>query len=110
MLGRAVYHDPFLLAAVDGQLFGDAGSPPTRAQVVAAMSDYLQRQAAAGVPPRAILRHMLGLYHGQHGARAWRRLLSDPSFVEQHGARALAAASRAFAARHIAQDGAMAGT
>jgi tRNA-dihydrouridine synthase A len=91
MLGRAAYHDPYLLAAVDAQLFGDARPvPPSRAQVVSAMSAYLERQAGAGVPPRAILRHMLGLFHGQHGARNWRRLLSDPDFVAREGAQALA--------------------
>jgi len=101
MLGRAAYHDPYLLAAVDGGMFADAGTPPSRAQVIAAMSAYLQRQAAAGVPPRAILRHLLGLFHGERGARNWRRLLSDPDFIEQHGAQSLHAAARAFTTRRI---------
>jgi len=100
MLGRAAYHDPYLLAGVDSQLFGDA-AVPGRAEVVAAMSDYLHRQAAASVPPRAILRHMLGLYHGQPGARNWRRMLSDPAFLAQHGADSLHAAARAFALHRI---------
>jgi tRNA-dihydrouridine synthase A len=102
MLGRAAYQDPYLLAAVDRELFGAAEPPPTRSQVVAAMSAYLERQAAAGVPPRAILRHMLQLLHGEHGARNWRRLLSDPRFIDRHGARSLHAAARAFAGRHSA--------
>jgi tRNA-dihydrouridine synthase A len=99
MLGRAAYHDPYLLAAVDRELFAEADAPPSRAQVVAATAAYLQRQATAGVPPRAILRHVLGLFHGQHGARNWRRLLSDPDFIGQHGAHSLHAAARAFTAR-----------
>ena len=99
MLGRAAYHDPYLLAAVDGELFGANEAPPTRAAVVAAMSTYLERQAAAGVPPRAVLRHMLPLFHGEHGARNWRRLLSDPQFIDRHGAQALHAAARAFTTR-----------
>jgi tRNA-dihydrouridine synthase A len=98
MLGRAAYHDPYLLAGVDGEFFGAAGPPPSRAEVAAAMSAYVERQASGGVPPRAVLRHLLGLYHGQHGARNWRRLLSDPAFVGRHGAQALQAAARAFAA------------
>ncbi len=96
MLGRAAYHDPYLLAAVDGELFGATTTPPSRAQVVAMMSAYLAQQADAGVAPRAILRHLLGLYHGQRGARNWRRLLSDPAFIEQHRAQALQAAARLF--------------
>jgi hypothetical protein len=65
------------------------------------MSAYLERQAAAGVPPRAILRHMLQLFHGEHGARNSRRLLSDPAFVARHGAQTLHAAARLFTARRI---------
>jgi tRNA-dihydrouridine synthase A len=99
MLGRAAYHQPYLLAAVDRELFGATEAPPTRAQVVAAMSIYLERQAAAGVPPRAVLRHMLPLFHGEHGARNWRRLLSDPEFIDRHGAQALHAAARVFTTR-----------
>ena len=100
MLGRAAYHEPFLLAAVDRELFGAAATAPDRARVVGAMSAYLERQVADGVPPRAVLRHLLGLFHGEHGARNWRRLLSDPCFIERHGAHALNAAARAFATRH----------
>ena len=63
MLGRAAYHDPWLLA--------DPGS--TRADVVRAMYEY-----AKGVESvRHVMRHMLGLYHGHKKARLWRRLLSD---------------------------------
>ena len=101
MVGRAAYHDPYLLAAVDRALFGAADPQPTRPQAVAAMSGYLERQAAAGVAPRAILRHMLQLFHGEHGARNWRRLLSDPGFVEHHGAQALHAAARLFSTRRV---------
>jgi tRNA-dihydrouridine synthase A len=63
MLGRAAYHNPWLLA--------DAGR--TRAEVVCAMYEY-----AKGVESvRQVTRHMLGLYHGHKKARLWRRLLSD---------------------------------
>jgi tRNA-dihydrouridine synthase A len=98
MVGRAAYHDPYLLSGVDRDVFGEPAVPPSRAQVVSSMSAYLARQVAADMAPRAILRHLLGLYHGQHGARQWRRLLSDPAFVDQHGAQTLHAALRLFAA------------
>jgi tRNA-dihydrouridine synthase A len=97
MFGRAAYQDPYLLSRVDRDVFGDASTPPSRARVVASMSAYLARQVAAGVAPRSILRHLLGLYHGQRGARQWRRLLSDPAFLDQHGALALHAAAKLFA-------------
>jgi tRNA-dihydrouridine synthase A len=65
MLGRAAYHDPWLIA--------DAGK--TRADVVMAMVRYCDRQP--DVPLRNIARHMLGLYHRMPHARLWRRMLSD---------------------------------
>jgi tRNA-dihydrouridine synthase A len=65
MLGRAAYHDPWILA--------DAGK--TRSDVVQTMEGYCRRRK--DVPLRSVARHMLGLYHGQPHARLWRRLLSD---------------------------------
>jgi tRNA-dihydrouridine synthase A len=97
MLGRAAYHDPYLLAQVDRCLFGEVQPGPTRDEVVASMGGYLARVAARGVAPRAVLRHMLGLYHGQRAARHWRRLLSDPAFIAREGARALEVAQQVFA-------------
>jgi tRNA-dihydrouridine synthase A len=67
MLGRAAYHDPWVLA--------DPGK--TRADVVRAMVPYLEDQVREGTPVRSVVRHMLGLYHGTRRARLWRRLLSD---------------------------------
>jgi tRNA-dihydrouridine synthase A len=75
MIGRAAYHDPWLLAS-----FGRSTHPgpaTTRADVVAAMKRYCVARRKEGVALRSIVRHMLGLYHGQPGARTWRRMLSD---------------------------------
>jgi tRNA-dihydrouridine synthase A len=74
MLGRAAYHDPWVLA--------DAGK--TRAEVVLALHDYSILQRKKGVSLRAIARHMLGLYHGCAGARVWRRMLSDAQLLAQN--------------------------
>jgi tRNA-dihydrouridine synthase A len=98
MLGRAAYHDPYLLAGVDRELCGAEAPMPTRAEVVARMSAYLARVCAHGVTPRAVVTHMLGLYHGQPRARLWRQRLSDPAFLAQHGADALQVAGEVFAA------------
>jgi tRNA-dihydrouridine synthase A len=75
MLGRVAYHDPYVLALADAQLFG--GTPPNREAVVERMHCYAVAEATRGTPLRAIARHVLGLYHGQPNARAWRRTLSD---------------------------------
>jgi tRNA-dihydrouridine synthase A len=76
MLGRAAYHDPWLLAGVDARVYG-LPSVRTRAETVESMAAHASRMRAHGVPLRSIVRHMLGLYHGRPGARAWRRTLSD---------------------------------
>jgi tRNA-dihydrouridine synthase A len=85
MLGRAAYHDPWLLAQADWKLFGDAPSTHSRADVLRAMAAYAESQTARGVPLRAIVRHMLGLYHGQSNGRVFRRLLSDAAKLRDAG-------------------------
>jgi tRNA-dihydrouridine synthase A len=75
MLGRAAYHDSYVLAELDARLFG--GTAPSRAEVVRRMHRYAVAEGAHGTPLRAIVRHMLGLYHGRPGGRRWRQMLSD---------------------------------
>ena len=98
MLGRAAYQSPWLLVQLERALFGPDGAPSEVSEVVAAMSQYLDSVVGAGVPVRAVARPMLGLLHGQRGARTWRRLLSDASFLEQTGRNALRAAEARAAA------------
>jgi len=74
MLGRAAYHDPWLLAQLDAQLFDHA--LPTRARVLAELGDYAQRALAGGGRLQHIVRHVLGLYAGEPGARGFRRALT----------------------------------
>jgi tRNA-dihydrouridine synthase A len=77
MLGRAAYHNPYLLAEVDRRIFGDQAPPRSRAEVMAALAEYTSRQLAQGTALRSISRHALGLYHGVAGGRRFRQLLSD---------------------------------
>ena len=77
MLGRAAYHDPYLLAYVDRCLYGATTLPPTRADVIDAMIGYIDAELARGTSLRAIARHVLGLYHGVRGGRQFRQMLSD---------------------------------
>ena len=77
MIGRQAYHDPWWLAEADERCFGPAGAPVSREGVMAAMREYAARAVAGGAPLRAVTRHMLGLYQGMPGARAWRRQMSD---------------------------------
>ncbi len=98
MLGRAAYHEPYLLAGVDARVFGEPRPAPSREQVVDRMAHYLAQCAERGQPARSVTKHMLGLYHGQPNARRWRQKLSDPGFLASHGAAALQAAATVFAA------------
>ena len=77
MIGRHAYHEPWALHEVDQRFFGSVPCVHSRLDVVEAMHAYAVRETARGVPLRHITRHMLGLYQGMPGARAWRRMLSD---------------------------------
>ena len=78
MIGRKAYADPYWLTAVEANVLDQTGvwQPPSRAEVVRAMMRYAQQEMGEWVRLHHITRHMLGLYHGQPGARAWRRFLS----------------------------------
>ncbi|MCR5876407.1 tRNA dihydrouridine(20/20a) synthase DusA [Phenylobacterium sp. J426] len=75
MLGRAAYHTPDLLGDVDARIFGEARRM-TAVAAVEAYKPYIARELAAGTHLAAMTRHMLGLFHGVPGARAWRRILT----------------------------------
>lgn len=76
MLGRAAYHDPGLLGSVDARLFGSDDGPVSPEAAIEAYRPYMARQLAAGTSLAAMSRHMLGLFQGRPGARAWRRIMT----------------------------------
>ncbi len=76
MIGRAVYHNPYLLAQVDNRFYDDAYSIGSREQLLESYIPYIERQLTLGVRLHSMTRHLLGLYHNQPGARRWRRHLS----------------------------------
>ena len=75
MMGRTAYHTPAILAEADQRIFADGGAVDPFA-AVAQYKDYVAAQLARGVHLAAMTRHMLGLFHGRPGARAWRRILT----------------------------------
>ena len=77
MLGRAPYKNPYLLASVDAQLFGDADIAPSREEVVEGLIPYAEKLVANGTPLHALTRHVMGLFQGLPGGRLWRRHLSE---------------------------------
>ncbi|NCA69251.1 MAG: tRNA dihydrouridine(20/20a) synthase DusA [Sphingobacteriia bacterium] len=98
MIGREAYHNPWILATADQVIFGDPRPIPSRHQVLAAFLPHVERELAAGLQLTALSRHLLGLFHGQPGARRWRRHLSE------HAHRAGAAATVLTAALPVARD------
>ncbi|HXW72710.1 MAG TPA: tRNA dihydrouridine(20/20a) synthase DusA [Methylocella sp.] len=75
MVGRAAYQDPALLLEID-PLFGEPAPVASRAGAVEAFIPYIEEQLREGVPLHAMTRHLLGLFNGWPGARAWRRELA----------------------------------
>jgi len=84
MIGRQAYHDPYFLAILEQHINPD-WRPPDRHGVVADMMPYIEKELARGERLGRITRHMLGLFAGQPGARAWRRYISENAFREGAG-------------------------
>ncbi len=77
MLGRAAYQNPYVLAEADRRFFGAATDAKSRHDVIEAYCPYIEREIAAGRHLVGMTRHILGLFNGLRGARAWRRYLSE---------------------------------
>jgi len=83
MLGREAYHNPYILAAVDKDVYKDAAaSVKSREEIVEQICEYIDAEQKNGVALHSITRHILGLYQGQRGAKAWRRYLSEEGHRE----------------------------
>jgi len=85
MVGRAAYQTPYMLAEVDGALFGSERPVPSRGEILAEMVPYVRRHLEDGGRLNSIVRHVLGLYHGQPRARLFRRHLSEHGVGEGPG-------------------------
>lgn len=82
MVGREAYHNPYLLADADGEIFGDPRAPLTRRAIVEAFLPYAARELERGARLSHLTRHLTGLYLGQPGARAWRRRVSELGAID----------------------------
>ena len=76
MLGRAAHHTPDILGEADRRLFGEPGPDTSPEDAVRAFMPYVAGKLSEGVRLASMTRHMLGLFHGRPGARAWRRVLT----------------------------------
>ncbi len=94
MIGRAAYENPYLLADADRRFFGSDTPLPSRHQVIRAFLPYVENQLQQGTPLHCMTRHVLGLFQGIPGARAWRRHLSEHAHRRGAGVEVLEAALR----------------
>ncbi|QFY43357.1 tRNA dihydrouridine(20/20a) synthase DusA [Candidatus Methylospira mobilis] len=94
MMGRAIYHNPYLLADADRLIFGEHGAAPTRHEVLERFIPYVERELAQGVRLQALSRHILGLFQGVPGGRQWRRYLSENAWKPGSGIEVLLEAGK----------------
>lgn len=85
MMGRAIYHNPYLLAEADQSIFGQDNNVLSRHEVIEAMLPYIERRMQQGRPLKSITRHLLGVFQGEPGARRWRRHLSENAHLPGAG-------------------------
>jgi tRNA-dihydrouridine synthase A len=80
MIGREAYHNPYLLAPVDKDIYhDDKATVKTREEIILQMCDYMDSELEKGIALHSMTRHILGLFQGCRGAKAWRRDLSENS-------------------------------
>ena len=84
MVGRAVYHQPYLLARVDQDIYQKNTPIISREQVLLDFIAYMRDQSNQGVPIRSMARHILGLYHAQSNAKKFKQLLSGKTVELSH--------------------------
>ncbi len=101
MLGRAAYHDPALLGEVDRRLFDASAGLVSPVEAVARYRPYMAAALERGVRLAAMTRHMLGLFQGRPGARAWRRILTVEAGAPGAGLEVLDRALEAVASPRI---------
>ena len=77
MIGRAAYHEPYRLHLMDRAIFTPDQAPLQRGELLRAYRPYIEDCRARGIAVKHITRHILGLFHGQPGGRAFRQVLSE---------------------------------
>ncbi|KPU83185.1 tRNA-dihydrouridine synthase [SAR11 cluster bacterium PRT-SC02] len=75
MIGRAIYHSPYFLAEIEKEIFKNK-NVPTRTEVMEKLIPYIQEQTEKGAQLNHIMRHTVGLFHGQNGSKIWKQYLS----------------------------------
>ncbi len=85
MMGREAYHNPYVMTDVDEQIYNDKHNQISRLGVLDSYKEYMQQQMSEGVYLKSMSRHLLGLFSGEAGAKAWRRYISENAHKEGAG-------------------------
>lgn len=96
MFGRAAYHNPWMLTEIDNAVYGKPNYALSREEVIKSLMMYAREKESGDRSTKALIRHIMGLYMGQPGARLWRRTLSEglsaghaPSIIIETAAKAI---------------------
>jgi len=92
MIGRAAYQNPYLLTDIEQALYGNETPQPTRYEILEKFIAYVQQNLDADVYLGHMTRHILGLFLGQPGARAYRRYISENAYKKGAGVEVIRAA------------------
>ena len=76
MIGRAIYQNPYFLSEIEKEIFSN-NTVPSREDIAKEILKYLEEEVKVGTKVNHVMRHTVGLYHGQPGSKDWKRYLSD---------------------------------
>ena len=76
MIGRAIYQNPYFLSEIEKEIFSN-NTVPSREDIAREILKYLEEEVKVGTKVNHVMRHTVGLYHGQPGSKDWKRYLSD---------------------------------
>ena len=82
MIGRAAYHSPYFLSEVEKEIFNNQNIP-SRTEVMERMIPYIKEETGKGIRLNQIMRHTIGLFHGQKGSTHWKRYLSKNMCIRE---------------------------
>ena len=82
MIGRAAYHSPYFLTEIEKEIFNN-DNIPTRAEVMEKLIPYINEETKKGTRLNQIMRHTIGLFHGQRGSTYWKRYLSENMCIRE---------------------------
>ena len=82
MIGRAAYHSPYFLADIEKEIFKN-GNVLSRSEIMELMIPYIKEETKNGTRLNQIMRHTIGLFHGQKGSSYWKRYLSENMCIRE---------------------------